>query len=754
MSGSPLLSWRGEERLEDLDMADVIGMEDARYALEVAAAGGHHLMLTGPKGSGKTTLAERIPGLLPDLADDESLELTAVHSLSGALPAGASRLVRPPFRAPHHSASRTGILGGGSGRVRPGEVSKAHLGVLFLDEFPLFPSDVVEALREPLEAGEISISRGEEDATYPARAMFVFACNPCRCGDYHAVLPRPPVHLLGAEAARVPAQDLRADRRPHRHHPVRRADAPRAQRERADLPFDRPEPSAADPGPGDGRARAPTRALRGPAVAAQRACPGTDAARALAAVRRGDDCASTREVHAGRLTRRGAVRVHRVAWSVADLAGVDRPGAAELDVALRLRSATPLLMSSIPAPTGHRSGGRRMSEVRPTVSEPERLARVALSRIGEPGDPRLTDLVHELGARDGAGEPAASRSPTVSWVTTWPSGSPLPIRRGSSRRPRRGGSGSSYPGTRSGPPGSTTSPGHRTCTSGVGSPSGVWCRGPLRLDEAVAHAVAVVGSRSATTYGGAVAGDIASVLATESWTVVSGAAFGIDQAAHRGALANRGPTVAVLACGVDRAYPTAHRNLIDYIADVGLVVSEAAPGCAPTRIRFLARNRLIAAMSAGTVVVEAAVRSGALNTASWAAGTGRTGDGGARPGHQCPVRRGAPADPGPRRRARDLGRGGPRARRSDGRLHAWPTSASRTDRATGWRRGSGRCSMPSRWCRRSTPARSPARPGIAHVRTKEALLVLHREGLVEHSLGRWRLAGDPAGPSAGSVPAP
>ena len=105
---------------------------------------------------------------------------------------------------------------------------------------------------------------------------------------------------------------------------------------------------------------------------------------------------------------------------------------------------------------------------------------------------------------------------------------------------------------------------------------------------------------------------------------MSGAAFGIDQAAHRGALASRGPTVAVLACGADRAYPAAHRSLIDYIAEVGLVVSEAAPGCAPTRIRFLARNRLIAALPAATVVVEAAVRSGALNTANWAAGLGRT----------------------------------------------------------------------------------------------------------------------------------
>ena len=180
-------------------------------------------MLTGPKGSGKTTLAERIPGLLPDLSDDESLELTAVTPCAARSPRVPRGIIRPPFRAPHHSASRTGILGGGSGRVRPGEVSKAHLGVLFLDEFPLFPTDVVEALREPLEAGEISISRGEEDATYPARAMFVFACNPCRCGEYHPYSRDPPVHVRRGEAPGVPPQDLRADRRPGRHHPVRRA---------------------------------------------------------------------------------------------------------------------------------------------------------------------------------------------------------------------------------------------------------------------------------------------------------------------------------------------------------------------------------------------------------------------------------------------------------------------------------------------------------------------------------------------------
>jgi magnesium chelatase family protein len=132
LTGEPLLGRRRAEEHEP-DLADVLGMADERFALEVAAVGGHHLLLTGAKGAGKTTLAERLPTILPDLDLVESLELTAIHSLCGGLPADARVAVRPPFRAPHHTASRAGILGGGTGRVRPGEVSKAHHGVLFLD---------------------------------------------------------------------------------------------------------------------------------------------------------------------------------------------------------------------------------------------------------------------------------------------------------------------------------------------------------------------------------------------------------------------------------------------------------------------------------------------------------------------------------------------------------------------------------------------------------------------------------------------
>jgi magnesium chelatase family protein len=344
VASAALLSWRGDQRVAELDMADVLGMADARFALEVAAAGGHHLMLSGPKGAGKTTLAERLPGLLPDLSVEESLELSAIYSLAGGLPPGRTRMTRPPFRAPHHSASRASLLGGGSGRVRPGEVSRAHTGALFLDELPLFNADIIEALRQPLESGEITIARGEESATFPARAMVVVACNPCPCGDYH-----PTDRDNRCTCTEVRRRDYRRklggpilDRLDITRHvepvPVHEARDPLA----------RPEPTAAIRARVSAARERQGRRYAGTPWRLNADVPGpvlrsrwpltADATRML------DD-----RVYAGALTRRGGTRVHRLTWTVADLRRLDRPGVDELDVALRLRTGDPLLVGSLPS---------------------------------------------------------------------------------------------------------------------------------------------------------------------------------------------------------------------------------------------------------------------------------------------------------------------------------------------------------------------------------------------------------------------
>jgi DNA processing protein len=250
------------------------------------------------------------------------------------------------------------------------------------------------------------------------------------------------------------------------------------------------------------------------------------------------------------------------------------------------------------------------------TDEEERRARLTLSLVSEPGDWGFTALAHEMGGsellRSLHTDPdrhelltaAASRLPTVDVDGTMAHAARL--------------------GARFVIPGDTEWPVQLDALHGVeplnersGIPIGLWVRGPLRLDS-LGDSVAIVGSRTCTSYGEQASADIAAEVGLAGRPIVSGAAFGIDYAAHRGAVSVSAPTVAVLASGVDRAYPVAHRRMIEHLAAEHAVISEAPLGAAPQRIRFLSRNRLIAALGRGTVIVEAAARSGALNTANWA----------------------------------------------------------------------------------------------------------------------------------------
>ncbi len=173
----------GEEQFFDFDLSDVRGQEQVKRALEIAAAGGHNLFMQGPPGAGKTMLARSLPSILPSLTESEAIEVTKIYSVTGNLPPGHSFVTYRPFRAPHHTTSRIGLIGGGAHPI-PGEISLAHRGVLFLDEFPEFPRHVLEALRQPMEDGIVSISRAAGTIAYPAKFTLIGAANPCLCGNF------------------------------------------------------------------------------------------------------------------------------------------------------------------------------------------------------------------------------------------------------------------------------------------------------------------------------------------------------------------------------------------------------------------------------------------------------------------------------------------------------------------------------------------------------------------------------------------
>ena len=584
----------GDDEL--VDLADVRGLPFARQALEVAAAGGHHLLFCGPPGTGKTMLARRLGTILPPLSPAEALEVTRIHSAAGEPVAG--RLVgRRPFRAPHHTASTAALVGGGSGRARPGEITLAHRGVLFLDELGEFAPSSLDALRQPLEERAVRISRQPVSLTFPAAFQLIACSNPCPCGSgaqgcrcsdaqrerYRRRLSAPLLDRFDLRV-RVDAPEA-ADVRGERSADVALRVAAAFERQRAryaDWPWSQNAHVAAGAVAAPALARA--RRRRRLAVPHRRAQPH----------RSGRHPDTTRRPHSGRPRRRG--RDHR------------RPPRSGIGDA------------------GRRAVSADRDRARPPrpPRDPVEVAAATLACLPDMTPKRLRGLIERVGGPVGA-LAALDRGLGSAVLCDGTSATDLPARAALARiwqeaahtarvdQLLRERATHVFVEGRPGYP-----------IDDLPEPPVVLLAEGERPEALGRRRVAVVGTRAATPHGLEDAYELGAVLARAGVTVVSGLAIGIDAAAHEGALDAGGAVVGVVGTGLDVVYPRRHRVLFDRVRGAGLLVSELGYGVQPRRQAFPVRNRIIAGLAEVVVVVEATLKGGARITAERALEYGRT----------------------------------------------------------------------------------------------------------------------------------